>query len=100
MNAPVGLQVDHINWNGLDNQKHNLRCVTQVQNKQNARGAMSNNKLGIRGVCLDTRSGKYRAYCYVEKRQHHLGFFTTLEEAKQAAIAGRNKYMTHNQERS
>jgi hypothetical protein len=56
---------------------------------------MSNNRLGIRGVCLDKKSGKYRAYCYLNKVQHSLGFFDTVEEADQAARAGRQQLMTH-----
>jgi hypothetical protein len=94
---PYRPQVDHINWNSLDNQKSNLRTVTQIENKQNARGAMSNNKTGVRGVCIDTKSKKYRAYCYIDKKQYHLGFFDTLPEAQKAAVTGRQQFMTHSQ---
>ncbi len=42
------------------------------------------NKTGVRGVHLDSRSGKYIAKITVDKVTHTLGHFDTLEEAAKA----------------
>lgn len=49
MNAPKGLYVDHINRNGLDNRRENLRVTTQSVNIANA-GMFQNNTSGYKGV--------------------------------------------------
>nr|WP_231557737.1 AP2 domain-containing protein [Tetragenococcus muriaticus] len=42
-----------------------------------------NSKTGIKGVSKN-KKGKYRAYINLARKQHHLGVFDTLEEAKEA----------------
>jgi hypothetical protein len=41
MNAPKELEVDHINHNGLDNRKCNLRMCTAKENSKNRRSYRS-----------------------------------------------------------
>lgn len=73
-----GMQVDHINGNGLDNRRENLRLVTKSQNMMN-RGTQKNSTSGFKGV--NKHQGKWRAYILENRRQRHLGMFNTKEEA-------------------
>jgi len=49
MGAPKGMDVDHINSNGLDNRKENLRLCTRSQNCMNQR-LKSHSRSGYKGV--------------------------------------------------
>lgn len=54
------IQIDHINRNGLDNRKINLRKVNQSINSKNTT-VKSNNKVGINGVSYIKPSGNKSA---------------------------------------
>ena len=74
-------RVDHINGNGLDNRRSNLRPASRSQNGAN-RGAPSNNTSGFKGV---TRFRlKWMAKIQVHGRTIHLGLFATPQEAARA----------------
>ncbi len=85
------LQVDHIDRNSLNNQKNNLRIVTQSVNKHNS-GLYKNNVGGCRGVNFHVRVGKWQAKLYLNKQQIHLGFFRRFEDAVAARKAAEQKY--------
>lgn len=68
------LEVDHIDHNGLNNQRSNLRLASRSQNMMN-RSLQSNNKSGFKGVSIHKKSGKWVARAKVEGKQHHLGLF-------------------------
>ncbi len=82
--------VDHINNNGLDNRRSNLRLITYAQNNQNQR-IRSNSKTGYKGVGY-TPSGKYRARIFVNKKRIHLGMFDTAKLAHEAYCKAAIKY--------
>lgn len=74
-----GLQVDHINGNGLDNRRANLRVCSAAQNQGNRRRAGGSSSL--KGVCWDGRRGRWRAQITVNRRNVHLGYFDSEDEA-------------------
>lgn len=73
--------VDHIDRNGLNNTRANLRLATKSQNSAN-RGAKRTNKTGLKGVYF--RRGRYTARITKEGHTMYLGVFITPEEAHEA----------------
>lgn len=78
--------VDHIDGNGLNNTRANLRVCDSAENQRN-RGANRNNKLGLKGVFECKRSGRWVAKIMANRKSHYLGRFDTPEEAQAAYIA-------------
>lgn len=74
--------LDHVNKDPSDNRICNLREATHQQNMMN-RPASKCNPTGSKGVSL-YNNGKYRARIVANGVRHHLGKFTSLEEASQA----------------
>ena len=79
MKAPQGLVVDHIDGNGLNNCKSNLRICTQAQNLCNSRPRCKTTH--FKGVCYDKERGKYMAYVSVGGRTKIIGRYADLVEA-------------------
>lgn len=74
---------DHINGDGLDNRRLNLRAATASQNGANM-PAPAHNTSGFKGVHFYRRTSRWRAYITVNQHHRHLGYFT---DAKTAALA-------------
>jgi hypothetical protein len=95
MDAPAGYVVDHINHNTLDCRKANLRVCTHSENMQNRQRAHRHSRSGVRGVQQVGGEQRWRVRIRVNNQLHHIGTFTTLEDAEAAAIMARLRLMTH-----
>jgi hypothetical protein len=78
-----GEVVDHVNCDGLDNRRTNLRLATRQQNQANAR-RRSDNKSGYKGVIFDKARNKWRAEIRSMGIRKYLGRFDTADEAYRA----------------
>ena len=83
MDPPKNMEVDHINGNGLDNRRANLRVCTHQQNIRNQR-VQKKNVTGYKGVGVVKRTGKYKAYIKVNGNKLHLKCWNTAIEAAMA----------------
>lgn len=79
--VPKGMVVDHINGDGLDNRRANLRIVSSQQNNQN-RAKMRGTSSQYKGVSR-TRE-RWLAYLYVNYKQVRLGTFEDEADAARA----------------
>jgi hypothetical protein len=88
MDAPKGMDIDHINGNPLDNRKSNLRICTRAENQSN-RGPQKNNTSGYKGVSYKKpskswKAQKWRAQINCRGESICIGYFDTPEEAARA----------------
>lgn len=97
INAPDGMQVDHINRDGLDNRRENLRLCTNAENGRN-RAMKSNSISGFKGVCRFR--DKWQAQIGINRVNIYLGVFADpIDAAKaydQAAIELHGPYANLN----
>ncbi|MFA5990454.1 MAG: AP2 domain-containing protein [Sphingomonas sp.] len=91
MNAPDGMDTDHINHNGLDNRRENLRVCTRSENLMN-RGKLKNNTSGYKGVSWNKNSKKWQTHIRVNGKKIYLGNFKDKEEAYKAYCDASIKY--------
>lgn len=80
--ALPGLEVDHINGDGLDCQRKNLRIVTTQMNSFNRRARAGSSI--YKGVCAGKTSGSWRAQIKANGKNHHIGQFASEIEAAKA----------------
>lgn len=86
--APLDMTVDHIDGNGLNNQRCNLRLASLKDQQGNAIG------FGVLGV-KDVRqlpSGRYMARIKKQGITYYLGSFDTIDEAAAAYKAAATEY--------
>ncbi len=84
LGATSGSQIDHVNHNGLDNRRCNLRLCTRSQNAANQRAWDRCKTSQFKGVSWHKSTRKWIAYGKAYQKMHHLGLFGTEREAAQA----------------
>lgn len=72
--------VDHIDGNGLNNRRANIRECSQSMNLRN-RALCRRNKSGVIGVVPAAGAGRWIAQGTCEGVHYHFGTFATVEEA-------------------
>jgi hypothetical protein len=85
-----GYVIDHINGNGLDNRRANLRLATVAQNAWNSK--KRNPRSGYKGVWFAADKGLWRAAIVCHGRRIHLGYFKDKIAAAKAYDAAALKY--------
>jgi hypothetical protein len=83
MSAPRGVLVDHINMNGIDNRKSNLRLCTKSENMRN-RNKTKLNTSGYKGVVWDKVNKKWRSQIRMDGKNYNIGRFLLKRDAVMA----------------
>lgn len=91
MEEPVGLYVDHVDGNGLNNQRNNLRFATNQLNQANSRKKVPGSSK-YKGVHYSKARQKWRSQIMFNGKYIHLGYFLTEDEAGQAYNAAAKKH--------
>lgn len=76
--------IDHINGIKNDNRIINLRPVTHQQNLFNQKK--------VKGYYYDKNRNKFCSQIMLNKKGHHLGYFNTEQEARQAYLDAKKVY--------
>jgi len=78
-----GQQCHHIDGNGLNNQRSNLRACVAMQNQQSRR-KRTRGTSKYKGVGWSRQCGKWRACITVNKKEIYLGMFDSESAAARA----------------
>ena len=95
MGNPPGKEIDHINYDGLDNRKQNLRVC---EHRENIRAQRRTNRgtSQYRGVHFDasriTQRNKWAAKIMVDRKTIHIGRYATEKDAAWAYQQAARRY--------
>ena len=92
MAAPARLIVDHINRNGLDNRRANLRFATVAENGWNSRRGINVGSSKYKGVAWEKRVKKWRVVLCYKGGRKYLGYFKDEKMAAKMYDKAAKKY--------
>ncbi len=83
MRAPKELVVDHVDRDGLNNRRDNLRLCSAAENGRNT-GSNARGTSKYKGVHWHKRIRKWAAAIQYDKKVYHIGYFSDEVEAAEA----------------
>lgn len=84
LNTPVGMDSDHINHDGLDNRRVNLRVCTHRQNLSNQKKRNKPASSRFKGVYWHKAARKWLTHIQPNGKKVYLGLFDSELEAAYA----------------
>ena len=84
LRAPCRRRVDHVDGDGLNNRRRNLRLCSHAQNIRNSRKQRRRTSSRYKGVWWAAWARRWRAAIMVDGRAEHLGYFHKESAAARA----------------
>ena len=93
LKVPDGMFVDHINHNGLDDRKANLRPATSAENNRNRRKSTKRKYHSrVKGVSWNKDQKKWSARILFNHNKKFIGYFDDETEAAKAYDTAAKKH--------
>ena len=83
LNPPEGMETDHIDMDGLNNQRYNLRACSKQQNAHNRESYVGSSSK-YKGVHWNKGTKHWHAHIRVDKKLKYIGYFDNEEDAAKA----------------